>query len=397
MPPCLSRFHNSIPISRCLKFARDPVDWAKKKLVNRKKPLLIIWIDGIIAAGKTTIGESCVDELNKLGYKAVFVEEPVEMWGKTLGQFYNNMEYYALRLQLLANASRTRVLCESVIKNWEADIIVMDRSVYCDWLFAYNLYKNNPNPNIMNQDDFDIYEKTWDNWKKVIEMFEINEMFFFVDTKPEDAMVRICQRKRACEQISNVSSEYARVLYETYSKLSSLVDESNAFEEIQGIIENMITPTTSDKKVTEFCGELIIASQFSDCDHRNGFLQKIKTITLNRIEDCEKQNGGVPLAYQQSLYDLHVKMLPVKCGLTPAFIDGRLAFHEDHSLVKKFVSDHIRAYNGFYDICAEEEATQKNESVQGDKRFDVSQCKDWNFISSFEPGLFKVDKNIISV
>lgn len=111
--------------------------------MTTKRPT-IISIEGNIGAGKSTILEQLekyVNSKNGINNKIMFLKEPVDIWEaikddetgeNILQKFYSDPHKYAFSFQVMAYATRLRLIRKAVRENPECDIIICERSLEAD-------------------------------------------------------------------------------------------------------------------------------------------------------------------------------------------------------------------------------------------------------------------------
>lgn len=167
----------------------------------------LIWVEGIIGAGKTTFAK-------EVGQRLHFrvLEEPVEL-NPYLNLFYENPKQYAFpmqirllheryMMQLLAAAERTGV-------GGYAGAI-LDRSISGDRVFA-KMQKEAGN---ITQLDWETYERAYMNMCNTLMP---PTKLIYLDVQPETAMNRMLHRGRECEL--TISLDYLQRLKEGYEEL----------------------------------------------------------------------------------------------------------------------------------------------------------------------------------
>jgi len=193
------------------------------KDVNKK----FIVIDGVIGAGKTTLIKLIQEEYNKsknrnhyctnsLKIKAIF--EPVDLWNKTgaLQYFYKDIEKNCYEFQTYTFITRIGKVIDEIYDNPDADIYIMERSIWTDRYIFMELLKETVGEMRM------IMYKQWcDMWSYIMPMHV--DKWVLLDTSLEESLRRIEIRKRDGED--GISIEYQTNLYkkhiEFYEKLKN--------------------------------------------------------------------------------------------------------------------------------------------------------------------------------
>jgi deoxyadenosine/deoxycytidine kinase len=181
--------------------------------VNEKgETVVIVTVDGIIAAGKTTFCRKLVDNFNNNGIEAVLVEEPMSLWEEHgyPSKFYADMKGQSYIFQTFACATRLKVLKETIKSNPTARVIVMDRSLYADSLFVETLFKGG----FMTEAERKMYYVWWDQWRDTMKLHGLIEVPLFLKTTAHEAFSRKVKRGRECE--TGVTFDYLQTLYELH-------------------------------------------------------------------------------------------------------------------------------------------------------------------------------------
>lgn len=177
-------------------------------MINPEKvryPLL--WVEGIIACGKTTF---CKEISKRLNLR--IIEEPVEE-NPYLKDFYKDPKSTAFAMQMFLLERRKLMQQLAAI---EATGIggyhgaILDRSIAGDRVFAkMHMQKGN-----VTHRDWQTYEESYDNACRTLLP---PTKLIFLDVQPETAFERMKKRNRNAE--ATVSIEYLRELREGYQEL----------------------------------------------------------------------------------------------------------------------------------------------------------------------------------
>lgn len=159
----------------------------------------VVCIDGVVGAGKTTLGEILAQDLG-----LVFFREPVDN-NPLLSKFYHDQERYSFPMQIYFLNKRFKMLKESQSLKG----CVMDRSIYGDVIFARLLLMENK----MSQEEFDLYE---DLLKNMLEHVAKPQLMVYLDITVDNAIARIKERGRDYEQA--VPRRYWEQLNEQYNE-----------------------------------------------------------------------------------------------------------------------------------------------------------------------------------
>lgn len=187
--------------------------------------LRVIAIEGLIAAGKTTLLACLNAEFNRLGYACYVVEEPVDHWKEVgiLKSFYENQKRYSYDFQTFAFSTRITKNLETydkITKDYPSTlrnpseqkiIIFMERSPFTDSLFMEMLFENEK----VSQMHMSMY-RTWQkHWSNLLP-YAIDG-FIFLDPDLSTCMKRLEIRNRKGEK-GKVSSEYQEKLRQIHEE-----------------------------------------------------------------------------------------------------------------------------------------------------------------------------------
>ena len=189
----------------------------RKILYNPDKKFIVV--DGLISAGKTTLIRLIEEYLNNLGVnksekplnlrrvKAIF--EPVEKWNETgaLQYFYENIPQHCYEFQTYTYITRIKSVIDEIYNNPDAEIYILERSVWTDRYIFMDLLKQNIGDLRMT-----MYNEWCDLWSMILPLRV--DRWVFLDTSLEESLKRIQIRNRNGE--NNISPEYQRALYEKH-------------------------------------------------------------------------------------------------------------------------------------------------------------------------------------
>lgn len=154
--------------------------------------VMLVLIEGNIAAGKTTLGTTLAANGDFL-----FIPEPVERWqsgfvANLLGRFYTDMGRWAFTLQIGAFITRAQALADLPATQDRA--VVFERSVFCDrHVFAKNLHAQG----FMDDTEWAVYRHFWDSLKDSVPQ---PDAIIYLRTPAEECFRRLQQRGRAEEK-----------------------------------------------------------------------------------------------------------------------------------------------------------------------------------------------------
>lgn len=164
--------------------------------------VLLISIEGNIAAGKSTLVKSLSDELSSiLDYPFVLLQEPVDIWesikdkdGETIiEKFYKDQKKYAFSFQMMAYISRLQIL-KDTIRIHPNSIIICERSIWSDRnIFAKMLADEGKIEDI----NLTIYQHWFDDLSKEFS----HDGIIYLKTSPKVCKERVGIRNRKGENI----------------------------------------------------------------------------------------------------------------------------------------------------------------------------------------------------
>lgn len=229
-----------------LDFTSDQVKYNNVRNILTSPNKKFIVIDGLISAGKTTLIqllEKRIQEETGLKTKAIY--EPVDLWNTTgaLKYFYEDIPKRSYEFQTYTFITRIARVIDELEKSPDADIYLLERSIWTDRYIFMELLKTHVGDLRMT-----MYNQWCDLWSYILPMRV--DKWVFLDTSLAESLRRIKVRNRDAE--SGVSEEYQTALYnkhlEFYNELerrgqpilkieSSLMDDnfitnSNVLEKI---------------------------------------------------------------------------------------------------------------------------------------------------------------------
>lgn len=176
---------------------------------------IVLYIEGVISAGKSTIIPKLKKSLEDFGCNVVVVNEPVDGWSDILPLFYSDTKKYAYHFQ--TRAFCTRVLAyDSIMENKDVanvDVFICERSMYSDRIFVETLKKQGNFTDLEYKD----YMQLWTIWQRLVPpIFRIPTLVVYMDTNIDEAMKRIKERDRDGE--SGVTGEYQTMLKDSHEE-----------------------------------------------------------------------------------------------------------------------------------------------------------------------------------
>ena len=186
-----SIFSNTIPQSDYKRF---------RELIPAKK---FIAVDGLIGAGKTTLIRLITDYYAQpsLGLKVHPIYEPVEMWQETgaLDLFYSDIPAKCYEFQSFVYVTRVKKVIQEVLAHPEADIYLLERTVFTDRYIFVEMLRDLLGPTRMA-----MYAEWWDMWS-CINPIHIDK-WVLLDVSLDESLRRIKARSR--DEETGISTEY---------------------------------------------------------------------------------------------------------------------------------------------------------------------------------------------
>jgi deoxyadenosine/deoxycytidine kinase len=171
---------------------------------------MIILIDAVVGAGKTTLSEKIGKKLNI----PIYYELQNQSTMNLLEEFYKDKNRWSFALQIHFLNERFRMIKEIT----KAGTGILDRSIFGDRIFAQMLNEDG----YMTNDEFLTYSNLLDN---MLEHVSKPDLLLYIDCDLDTAMKRIKGRGREMEQ--SVDSVYWSRLNEKYTNWYEGYDLSN--------------------------------------------------------------------------------------------------------------------------------------------------------------------------
>lgn len=179
---------------------------------NKQEPIIIV-IDGIIGAGKSTLISVLYKLLLEMGYKVTIVREPVEKWVQSgiLQQFYDDKKRWAYTFQTVAFMDRILANKKAYEENPDTDIFIMERSWFTDPVFMDMLHDEG----YVTEKEMALYKEWCNFWNLVIPFSP--DYFLYLRPELDICMDRVCERNRDGE--SAVDKQYQQALLNKHDEL----------------------------------------------------------------------------------------------------------------------------------------------------------------------------------
>ena len=173
---------------------------------------MVIVIDGVVGAGKSTLAQKVSDKLGIPIYEELQNQTTLNL----LEEFYKDKKRWAFTLQIHFLNERFKMIKE-IHKNGGG---ILDRSIFGDRIFASMLNEDG----YMTDDEFFTYNTLLNN---MLEHAKEPTLLVYIDCDLETAMSRIKKRGRDMEQ--SVDEVYWKRLNQKYKEWYDTYDISNKF------------------------------------------------------------------------------------------------------------------------------------------------------------------------
>jgi len=177
-----------------------------KPVANKKFRCLrgnIVLLDGLISAGKTTLGKSIEKYLNESGVKCKFF---TEYDNPLLNLYISNRAKYSFLFQLIMVRERIHIYQEATALAEQGYFVIIDRSLTGDYAFALM----QRNAGFINEDEWNIYIKTISE-ARLIEPSAI----IYLETDAETSFNRMIKRGNEAE-VNGYQLSYFEELERSY-------------------------------------------------------------------------------------------------------------------------------------------------------------------------------------
>lgn len=177
-----------------------------------REPVVIV-VNGLIGAGKSTLINLLGLKLTEKGYRVAVVQEPVEEWKKmgALQAYGADIKGMAYKFQTLVFATRVIACNKAYERHPDVDVFILERSVQSDKLFMRMLREDG----FVSDLEWDMYGVWADTWEGMMPFSPT--VFFYLKPSLQECMRRLKVRARDGE--GGITSEYQ-------TKLERLHDEA---------------------------------------------------------------------------------------------------------------------------------------------------------------------------
>lgn len=166
----------------------------------------IIALEGLISAGKTTLGKHIESYLNGINIPCRFFPEYVNP--DLLDQFIKNMKKYAYSFQMIMLCKRIEIYRQALEFSKLGGVAIIDRSLWGDMTFAKMQHRQG-----------NISDEEWDCYCSMVkhEIMIEPDVMIYLDCNIETSMARLKNRGNRNE-VNGYSSEYLKTLDDTYKE-----------------------------------------------------------------------------------------------------------------------------------------------------------------------------------
>lgn len=183
---------------------------------------MLIAIEGIDGAGKTTIARFLKEELEKRGHEVVLLKEPTDSpWGKKLKESYNSRLTPEEELELFILDRKHNVEHNIIPALRDGKIVILDRYYYSTMAYQGAL-------------GFDIEEIR----RRNEEIAPKPDLVILLDITPEKGVERISKRGEKPNRFEDV--EYLKKVREIFLSLKNNVIVINAERDIEEVKKDVL-------------------------------------------------------------------------------------------------------------------------------------------------------------
>ena len=210
----------TLPIDLNIDFKSTKFKKVQDILADPSKKFIIV--DGVIGAGKTTVISLIEKQINNngLNLKIKAIYEPVKEWNDTgaLQYFYDNIEKNCYEFQTYSYITRIKSVINEIYDNPNADIYILERSIWTDKYIFMELLKD-----LVGEMRINMYNTWWDMWSYIMPMKV--DKWVLLDTSLDESLKRITFRNRNGE--SAVDKDYQTKLYNKHIEFYNTLKKEN--------------------------------------------------------------------------------------------------------------------------------------------------------------------------
>lgn len=195
---------------------------------------MVIVIDGVVGAGKSTLAQKLSEKLNI----PIYFELQNQTTLNLLEEFYKDKKRWSFTLQIHFLNERFRMIKE-IHRNGGG---ILDRSIFGDRIFASMLNEDG----WMTDEEFETYTTLLDN---MLEHSKNPDYLIYIDCDLETAMKRIKVRGREMEQAVDVNywnrlNQKYQEWYDGYDLSDKIAIDANSYNpNIEGDLDMIIEKT----------------------------------------------------------------------------------------------------------------------------------------------------------
>ena len=173
---------------------------------------MIISIEGLIGAGKTTLSEKLCEYIQSQDVSCHVIPEPTPANDRWLKKYYEDQDRWAFHTQISMLLHRYK--CYKIASMHGLDsVVIMDRSIVGDKAFAYAQKK----AGYISQDEHDLYTEVYNTLIAGVDIRGI----IHVDCTPVVGVNSVRERNTSDDEVSGVSITYQRHLLEGLDRVFS--------------------------------------------------------------------------------------------------------------------------------------------------------------------------------
>ena len=251
----------------------------ENKLKNGQK--IVLAVEGLIGAGKTTTLRNMKNEWEKQGFKVCLMYEPVDEWIELgiLQAFYSDPKRYASEFQAITFTTRLGMVRKAFLEMPDADIYIFERSPFSDRFIFAELQKI-----IMGKLLMRLYIKKWDVWNDVLGFpYPITDVIYLRPSL-DKCMERVNHRQRDGEIQEDKENEEGEE-----GKKGVTVDYQTMLQDVHEWYfnfkpnEQFDTRESYDEVIRPFKKCIIVDSDMADgdflndSDHQNKIIKYIES------------------------------------------------------------------------------------------------------------------------